>query len=47
MRTTLKLDADAGLHTMRHTLLTEMGRKTDSFTLRKIAGHVRITTTQR
>jgi integrase len=46
-RTALKLDADAGLHTLRHTCLTEMGRSTDSFTLQKIAGHARITTTQR
>lgn len=46
-RTTLKLDADAGLHTLRHTFLTEMGTRTDSFTLQKIAGHSRITTTQR
>jgi integrase len=46
-RTTLSLDADAGLHTLRHTFLTEMGRKTDSFTLQRIAGHARITTTQR
>lgn len=46
-RTTLKLHSDAGLHTLRHTFLTEMGTKTDSFTLQKIAGHARITTTQR
>jgi len=46
-RTTLKLDPDAGLHTLRHTCLTELGTSTDSFTLQKIAGHARITTTQR
>ena len=46
-RTSLKLDPDAGLHTLRHTCLTEMGRNTDSFTLQRIAGHARITTTQR
>lgn len=46
-RTTLKLDADAGLHTLRHTLLTEKARKTDPFTLQRIAGHARVTTTQR
>ena len=46
-RTSLKLDPDAGLHTLRHTCLTEMGRNTDTFTLQKIAGHSRITTTQR
>ncbi len=46
-RAALKLDADAGLHTLRHTCLTEIGRTADSFTLQKIAGHARITTTQR
>jgi len=46
-RTTLRLDPDAGLHALRHTFLTEMGRITDAFTLQKIAGHARITTTQR
>jgi integrase len=46
-RKTLNLDPDAGLHTLRHTFLTEMGRKTDTFTLQKIAGHARITTTTR
>ncbi|HYD16734.1 MAG TPA: tyrosine-type recombinase/integrase [Candidatus Nanoarchaeia archaeon] len=46
-RKTLNLNPDAGLHTLRHSFLTEMGRKTDSFTLQKIAGHARITTTQR
>lgn len=38
---------DAGLHTLRHTFLTEMGRLTDAFTLQKIAGHNCITTTMR
>ncbi|MGA7225942.1 MAG: tyrosine-type recombinase/integrase [Candidatus Acidiferrales bacterium] len=46
-RTTLSLDTDAGLHTLRHTFLTEMGRKTDGFTLQRIAGHANIATTQR
>jgi integrase/recombinase XerD len=46
-RTTLKLHHDAGLHTLRHTCLTELGRTTDSFTLQRIAGHARITTTMR
>jgi len=46
-RRLLKLHQDAGLHTLRHTCLTELGRTTDSFTLQKIAGHARITTTQR
>jgi len=46
-RTSLKLDADAGLHALRHTCLTELGRITDTFTLQKIAGHARVTTTAR
>ena len=46
-RTSLKLDPDAGLHTLRHTCLTELGRITDTFTLQKIAGHARVTTTAR
>jgi integrase len=43
----LKLDSDAGLHSLRHTLLTAKGRTTDVWTLQRIAGHARITTTQR
>jgi integrase len=39
--------ADACLHTLRHTFLTEMGEITDAFTLQKIAGHTRIETTMR
>lgn len=46
-RRLLKLHDDAGLHTLRHTCLTELGRTTDAFTLQKIAGHARITTTMR
>lgn len=46
-RKALRLHDDAGLHTLRHTFLTEMGRRTDAFTLQKIAGHARIITTQR
>jgi len=46
-RKALGLDPDAGLHTMRHTFLTEKGRTTDAFTLQKIAGHANISTTMR
>lgn len=38
---------DAGLHTLRHTFLTEMGELTDPFTLQRIAGHSDIKTTMR
>jgi integrase len=46
-RTLLRLDPDAGLHTLRHTFLTEKGRTTDAFTLQKIAGHSNIATTMK
>jgi len=46
-RRLLKLHADAGLHTLRHTCLTELALTTDTFTLQRIAGHARVTTTQR
>ena len=42
-----KLDPDAGLHTLRHTFLTEAGEHTDAFTLQYIAGHDTIKTTMR
>jgi integrase len=38
---------DSGLHTLRHTFLTEMGELTDPFTLQRIAGHNDIKTTMR
>jgi integrase len=38
---------DAGLHALRHTFLTQLGRKIDAFTLMHIAGHSNIATTQR
>lgn len=38
---------EAGLHTLRHTFLTEMADLTDIFTLQKIAGHNQIQTTAR
>ncbi len=47
MKRKVSFDRDAGLHTLRHTYLTEMGKITDVFTLMRIAGHSNITTTQR
>jgi integrase len=41
------VDPDAGLHTLRHTFLTEAGEHTDAFTLQYIAGHDSIKTTMR
>jgi integrase len=41
------VDPDAGLHTLRHTFLTEAGEHTDAFTLQYIAGHDTIKTTMR
>jgi integrase len=41
------IDPDAGLHTLRHTFLTEAGEHTDAFTLQYIAGHDTIKTTMR
>ncbi len=38
---------DSGLHRLRHTFLTEMGKLTDPFTLQRIAGHNKIQTTLR
>ena len=38
---------NAGLHTLRHTFLTEAGEYTDAFTLQYIAGHDTIKTTMR
>jgi integrase len=46
MKRKVSFDRDAGLHTLRHTFLTEMGKITDAFTLMKLAGHSNITTTQ-
>ncbi len=43
----IKIDPDAGLHTLRHTFLTEAGEHTDPFTLQYIAGHDSINTTMR
>jgi hypothetical protein len=38
---------ESGVHTLRHTFLTEMGELTDPYTLQRIAGHSNITTTMR
>jgi integrase len=46
-RDKINLDPDAGLHTLRHTFLTEAGAHTDAFTLQYIAGHDTIKTTMR
>jgi integrase len=46
-RDKIKIDPDAGLHTLRHTFLTEAGEYTDAFTLQYIAGHDTIKTTMR
>lgn len=47
MKRKVQFDADAGLHALRHTFLTEMGKTVDVFTLKQIAGHASIATTQR
>jgi hypothetical protein len=47
LRDKIMVDADAGLHTLRHTFLTEAGEYTDAFTLQYIAGHDTIKTTMR
>jgi integrase len=39
MKRRVKFHHDAGLHTLRHTYLTEMGKSTDVFSRQKIAGH--------
>jgi integrase len=45
---TCSFDPDAGLHSLRHTFLTEAGRHTQNVrALQKLAGHARIETTMR
>jgi integrase len=46
-RDKIKVDPDAGLHTLRHRFLTEAGEHTDAFTLQYIVGHDTIKTTRR
>jgi len=43
----IKTHADASLHGLRHTFLTEAGEYTDPFTLQYVAGHDNIKTTMR
>lgn len=47
LRGKIQIDPDAGIHTLRHTFLTEAGEDTDAFTLQYIAGHDNIKTTMR
>jgi integrase len=47
MKRRVRFHKDAGLHTLRHTHLTEMGNVTDVFTLMQLAGPSHSTTTQR
>jgi hypothetical protein len=47
VRKKIKTHADAGLHAIRHTFLTEAGEYTDPFTLQYVAGHDNIKTTMR
>ncbi len=47
LRKKIKTHADAGLHALRHTFLTEAGDYTDPFTLQYVAGHDNIKTTMR
>jgi len=47
LRKKIKTHADAGLHALRHTFLTEAGNYTDPFTLQYVAGHDNIKTTMR
>jgi len=46
-RRLLKLPRGIGLHSLRHTCLTEKGKTVDAFTLMKIAGHSAVTMTQK
>lgn len=47
LRKKIKTHADAGLHGLRHTFLTEAGEYADPFTLQYVAGHDNINTTMR
>lgn len=47
MRAKINTHPDAGLHTLRHTFLTEAAEYTDPFTLQYVAGHKNIKTTMR
>jgi integrase len=43
----IRTHPDAGMHALRHTLLTEAGGYTDPFPLQYVAGHDNIRTTMR
>ncbi|HYU46918.1 MAG TPA: site-specific integrase, partial [Terriglobales bacterium] len=47
LRKKIDTHPDAGIHTLRHTFLTEAGQYTDPFTLQYVAGHDSIKTTMR
>jgi integrase len=47
VRAKIETHPDAGLHTLRHTFLTEAAEYTDPFTLQYVAGHKNIKTTMR
>jgi integrase len=47
LRKKIKTHADAVLHALRYTFLTEAGEYTDPFTLQYVAGHDNIKTTMR
>ena len=47
MRAKIETHSDDGLHTLRHTFLTEAAEHTDPFTLQYVAGHKNIKTTMR
>jgi integrase len=47
VRAKIETHSDAGLHTLRHTFLTEAAEYTDPFTLQYVAGHKNIKTTMR
>lgn len=48
VRTSLKLDPDFVVHSLRHTMLTRIGEAgADAFTIMRIAGHSSVTVSQR
>jgi integrase len=47
LRSRLHPHADAGLHALRHTFLTEAGEHTEPFTLQYVTGHDTIKTARR
>jgi integrase len=47
IRAKIEMHPDAGLHTLKHTFLTEAAEYTDPFTLQYVAGHKNIKTTMR